>query len=525
MLFRSWAEPSGLDVWNPSNGSVIVIENNQIGRPTVQITQPQNNQFFDEGQTVQINAQASMSDGTIGSVRFYANGSYLGQDASAPYSFSWNPSANGEYRLRALATANNGETAEDTVDISVGVQTLLRTVSQGTDDAEERSSGSMYLDSSDLELVRDGTRDQIVGIRFNNLHVPPGASVSSAYIQFTVDETSTETTSLQIFGEDTGDATTFSGSSANISSRVRTSSNVAWHPSSWSSRGASGAAQRTPNLAEIVEEIVDHPSWQSGNAMVFLFDGEGRRVAEAYEGESDKAAELSVIFSSGDGPPPGDDGLQNGQPVTNLPGAQNSEQFFQITVPANTSSLDFKIWGGSGDADIYIRYGQKPTTSSWDHRPYLNGNNESVNIANPTAGIWHVMIRAYRAYSGLSLQADYSNQGDSKVYQNNNDLAIPDNDSAGVQSAIDVTHNGDSGTIAVTVNLDHTYIGDLTVKLRAPNGSEWTLHDKSGGSSDDINQTYQVNASGREANGRWILWINDTARQDIGTLTSWKIEF
>jgi serine protease len=54
-----------------------------------------------------------------------------------------------------------------------------------------------------------------------------------------------------------------------------------------------------------------------------------------------------------------------------------------------------------------VRYGSKPTTSSWDYRPYLNGNNETVTISNPTSGTWHIGIRAYTAYSGVKLEAYY----------------------------------------------------------------------------------------------------------------------
>ncbi len=62
--------------------------------------------------------------------------------------------------------------------------TVERRVSAGNDDAEERSSGSMYRSSSDLELVDDGSRtDQTVGMRFNGIDIPQGATILNSYVQ------------------------------------------------------------------------------------------------------------------------------------------------------------------------------------------------------------------------------------------------------------------------------------------------------------------------------------------------------
>lgn len=67
---------------------------------------------------------------------------------------------------------------------------MVSRVSSGTDDAEESRDGGMYLDSSDLELVWEGRRgNQMVGMRFQNIPVPPGAAITKAYIQFKVGET------------------------------------------------------------------------------------------------------------------------------------------------------------------------------------------------------------------------------------------------------------------------------------------------------------------------------------------------
>ena len=92
--------------------------------------------------------------------------------------------------------------------------TVERRVSAGNDDAEERSSGSMYRTSSDLELVDDGSRRQTVGMRFNSVGISQGATILNAYLQFQVDETNSGSVLVEIRGQDDDNATTFTSSTA-----------------------------------------------------------------------------------------------------------------------------------------------------------------------------------------------------------------------------------------------------------------------------------------------------------------------
>ena len=87
-------------------------------------------------------------------------------------------------------------------------------------------------------------------------------------------------------------------------------------------------------------------------------------------------------------------------------------------------------------------------------------------------------------------------------------------------------HGGDAGSsVPVAVNIVHTYIGDLKVDLVAPDGSIYTLHNRSGGSADNIVQTYNVNLSSEALNGTWKLRVNDNAGGDVGYINSWSVTF
>ncbi|QSX79809.1 proprotein convertase P-domain-containing protein [Lysobacter solisilvae] len=112
-----------------------------------------------------------------------------------------------------------------------------------------------------------------------------------------------------------------------------------------------------------------------------------------------------------------------------------------------------------------------------------------------------------------------------QTYTNSADYTI--NDNATVSSPIVVsgrTGNGLSST-QVTVNILHTYIGDLKVDLVAPDGSVYVLHNRAGGSADNINKTYTINLSSEALNGTWNLRVNDNASADTGRIDSWSIRF
>ena len=80
-----------------------------------------------------------------------------------------------------------------------------------------------------------------------------------------------------------------------------------------------------------------------------------------------------------------------------------------------------------------------------------------------------------------------------------------------------------SASATVEVHIVHTYIGDLIVSLIAPDGSSYPLHNRAGGSADDINQTYTVNVSAKPANGTWKLRVQDAAGGDVGRIDSWTV--
>ena len=114
-----------------------------------------------------------------------------------------------------------------------------------------------------------------------------------------------------------------------------------------------------------------------------------------------------------------------------------------------------------------------------------------------------------------------------QTYTNGTDYNIPDNNATGVTSTITVsgrTGNAPSNT-AVSVNIIHPYKGDLKVDLIAPDGSVYNLHNKTGGSGDNVTGTYTVNLSSEAINGSWKLRAVDSGPADVGRIDTWSITF
>jgi hypothetical protein len=167
----------------------------------------------------------------------------------------------------------------------------------GGDDVEETSSGSMLLASGDLALGGS----QLVGLRFSDVAIPPDQRVTGAWLQLRADESGSGAAALVIAGEAAADAAPFQRTSGDVSGRARTAATVAWAPPAWSA-GQAGAAQRSPDLSAVLQEILDGAGWASGNALALSVSGSGTRVADSFEGGF--GALLHVEFEpAGDRPP------------------------------------------------------------------------------------------------------------------------------------------------------------------------------------------------------------------------------
>jgi hypothetical protein len=63
--------------------------------------------------------------------------------------------------------------------------------------------------------------------------------------------------------------------------------------------GAAGPAQRTSNIAPVIQEIVNQPGWTRDNDLILILTGAGQRVAQSYNGSPTGAPRLTVVYTIG----------------------------------------------------------------------------------------------------------------------------------------------------------------------------------------------------------------------------------
>lgn len=186
--------------------------------------------------------------------------------------------------------------------------------------------------------------------------------------------------------------------------------------STWNNGGynsISGTSMASPHVAGVAALVwSNHPQCtaaQIRNALNATAEDRGSSGRDTSYGWGIVKAKAAHDYLTNNGCGGGDNGGGDGGGATfpNLSASYGQWLRGSYQIPSGVSSVTFQISGGSGDADLYIRYGSQPTTSSYNCRPYLVGNNEVCTFNNPQAGTWHVGIRAYSAFSGVTFSYQY----------------------------------------------------------------------------------------------------------------------
>ena len=181
--------------------------------------------------------------------------------------------------------------------------------------------------------------------------------------------------------------------------------------------------------------------------------------------------------------------LINNETVTAISASKGEFLYYKYTLPVGTDhdSLSFTLSGGSGDADLYVNYGDKPTTSNYDCRPYATGNNENCDIASVNAGIYYIGLHAYSDFSAVELVASSSASSTDDGLNLTNLSALNGTethysfDIATGKTLADITMSGGSGD------------ADLYVKFgSAPSQSDYTCRPYKNGNSEDCQVSVSV---------------------------------
>lgn len=170
----------------------------------------------------------------------------------------------------------------------------------------------------------------------------------------------------------------------------------------------------------------------------------------------------------------------------------------------------------------------------WDVSPIAPFDQGDFTDQNDPNGSWSPWFGHGRVDAASAVARAQELAGDRTTeiqVQRVENLAIPDDDPAGIGSRIFIERNGSIRRLAVRVNITHTYIGDLLVRLVAPDGRGVDLHNRTGGRTDNLVTSYDesstaalANLHGLDIRGTWSLEVSDRARIDLGQLNSWVLE-
>ncbi|MDX2094079.1 MAG: proprotein convertase P-domain-containing protein [Kofleriaceae bacterium] len=193
---------------------------------------------------------------------------------------------------------------------------------------------------------------------------------------------------------------------------------------------------------------------------------------------------------------------------------------------ANNTSQDDYHYILELNNDGKVIGGRYCTDSTNDHIDFLWSPTGTHRPTNP-----HVDLAKVQEIIAKSVAPEGSSGGASggsaREFSAAPHATIPDNDPAGVTVDVPVTGLAGALGLAVSVDIAHTYRGDLVVTLLKDGAVKKTLHDQVGGGEDNLVQTYTLSASevGADANGRWQLKVVDTASEDTGSVNSVKLSF
>ncbi|MGE0510920.1 MAG: hypothetical protein AB7Q42_18555 [Acidimicrobiia bacterium] len=207
------------------------------------------------------------------------------------YSWEFLPVAGGELRDRGTAICSGAAPSAATV-----VERAVATMAASEDDAEEHKAGRVSVDSTDLEMILDGDKEQTVGLRFPSVEIPIGKRLLEAYVQFVAATPSTGDASFRITADVGVPAAPFTTVRGDLSRRTTSEAFVTWAPANWAVGGEVGPAQRTPDLSRVIAEVIDGPSWRSGDPITLLLTGSGLRIAQSFDRAPNRAPVLHLVL-------------------------------------------------------------------------------------------------------------------------------------------------------------------------------------------------------------------------------------
>jgi len=207
--------------------------------------------------------------------------------------------------------------------------------------------------SNILGLGKSERGAEIVGLRFNNINIPQGATITSAKLQFQAHEDSSGAAELSIYGDLSDDAPPFSMVNAATAERIKTTTTpVTWKPGDWTQ----DSDYSTDDLSSVLQEIVNQTDWCGGQSVAMMIAGTGARAAKSFDQSRGDAPILKFSYdtetaSTGSG-------CINKTLVTSVANTTDDaeERISDGEVDLGSSDLELPYEGGSTNQLIGMRF-------------------------------------------------------------------------------------------------------------------------------------------------------------------------
>lgn len=209
---------------------------------------------------------------------------------------------------------------------------------------------------------------------------------------------------------------------------------------------------------------------------------------------------------------------------------QNLTALEVVSILKQTASKDLNFTGYSPTPPASY-----DNNTSWDISPIAPFNNGDFIDEGDPEGNWSPWFGHGRVDAAAAVNEALSRvvRPQGTIFQGSSSpgTSIPDRDDTGIKDTIDCDKNFSISSIKVSVDITHTYIGDLRLTLISPSGTPVILHNRSGGGADNIHKVYDTslvpqlqNLVGEQAEGTWTLHVQDLASIDTGELQGWALE-
>jgi hypothetical protein len=218
--------------------------------------------------------------------------------------------------------------------------------------------------------------------------------------------------------------------------------------------------------------------------------------------------------------------LTKGVVVTNVAASAGGARNFTLVVPENATNLTFHSYGGSGNANMYVKLDGAATSTDSECKSEDGASNEVCTIIAPKMGTYHVHINASSAFSGVSLVANYGTTTNPvQSYVSGVDTGIPHG--YHYFNPINVYGRGGAASAksVVQVNIIDDNVREMEIYLFTPGGRHILLRQKGSGSGTTLNEQYPVDLSNEWASGLWWVGARDYAGGTVGKIDSWSITF